>query len=168
MGTTTSSRASIDKAVSFLSRASEPEDPAARAANIRALRRAFEEKQAAKERKMEKVEMKRRDTAEMKRMKKEDERRRKSEASEEKSRLRKSTSTNMTKQTQTPMFDEKVAGKEYSRQSPVHRLSLPILGGESGAAAESRTKTDVSKTKAARGVWVRFRAWSKTRMLSCY
>lgn len=156
----------MDRAVSFLSRTSnvEPEDPAARAANIRALRRAFEEKEAAKERKLEKVEMKRRDTVELKRQKKEEKQRRKSSVSD-KSRGRRSTNT---LPDGSPLSEKAVAGTEYSRYKPVHQLSLPIQGGQGGESTETRVKTDVSKTKAAKGVWMRFRAWSKTRMLSCY
>lgn len=115
--------------------------------------------------------MKRRDTAETKRSKKEERQRRKSEAYDEKSRLsveekvRRHKSTS--KVTQNAELSEKMAGTEYSRHTPVPDLSLPILGGQ-GGSAEFKVKTDVSKTKVAKGHWVRFRAWSKTRMLSCY
>ncbi|KAL1304550.1 hypothetical protein AAFC00_003528 [Neodothiora populina] len=173
LSTTPSSRTSIDRAVGFLSRSPEPEDPAARAANIRALRRAFEEKEAAKARKLEKLEMKRRDTAEMKRSRKEDRDRRRSEADDRthhqssfEDKVNRRRSTNAV--AEASPLDEKMAGTEYSRHSPVPTLSLPIQGGQGGAASETRVHTEVSKTKAAKSHWVRFRAWSKTRMLSCY
>lgn len=164
LGTTASSRNSIDRAVSFLSRTSEPEDPSSRAANIRALRRAFEEKEAAKERKLEKAEMKRRDTFETKRQKQEEQQRRKSEVSD---RLRNRRSANSTPDDND--MNEKVIGTEYSRHAPKHDLGLPITGGENGVEdSETRVKTEVSKTKAAKGVVVRFRAWVRTRLLNCY
>lgn len=162
---TGSSRTSIDRAVSFLSRTSvsEPEDPTARADKIKALRRAFDEKEAAKERKLEKLETKRRDTLEMRRAKRDEKHRWRSDAEP---RRRKSTRS-MNTPDDTPDMDEKVAGPEYSRHSPVHRLSLPVQGSESGEA-DIKIHKEVSKTKAAKGVWVRFNAWRKTRMLSCY
>ena len=174
LGTSASSRTSFDRAVGFLSRTSEPEEPSARAANIRAARRAFEEREAAKERKMEKTQMKRRDTADMKQARKDEFQRRRSEASDDRVHRRRSTNTHSTTTTTTPPreitepSEKAVAGTEYSRHSPVNRLSLPVQGLESGASTETRVKTEVSKTKAAKGVWVRFCAWSKTRMLSCY
>lgn len=143
-----SSRTSFDRAVSLFSRTtSEPEDPAARAANIRALRRAFEEKEAAKERKLEKMEMKKRDRASTK------------------------GSGNTTHRRSEDMmnYSEKMAGTEYSRHNSTPDISLPIQGRQSGGAGEEyRVKTEVSKTKQAKGFWVRFQAWTKTRLLSCY
>lgn len=163
LGTTTSSRTSFDKAFTRSVRNAEPEDPATRAANIRALRRAFEEKQAAKERKYEKEELKRRDTEETKRAKKEDWQRRKSETIE-RIRHRRSTSGSLS----LGGFNEKAASDQAR---PNHRqtlsLSLPIQG-VLDEESELRAKTEMSKTKAAKSVWVRFRAWSRTRMLNCY
>lgn len=158
--TSPSSRTSFDKAFSFLSRSTElQEDPAARAASIRAARRAFEEKEAAKDRKLAKEQIKRRDTEEKQRAKKEDKQRRKSETSDRHRRSR-SDSGN------TAIINEKVPGKEYSNFAPVHNLSLPVHG-QHVPAAPTRANADLSKTKVAKGGWMRFMAWTRTRLLSC-
>lgn len=162
--TSPSSRTSFDKAVSFLSRASEQQEegPASRAASIRAARRAFEEKEAAKDRKLAKEQSKRRDTEEKQRAKKEDKQRRKSEASD-RTRHRRSRSDSGN----AAVINEKMPGKEYSDFAPVHNRSLPVQGDFTAPPAPTRANTDLSKTKVAKGGWMRFMAWTRTRLLSC-
>ncbi|GAB7353933.1 hypothetical protein MBLNU459_g4540t1 [Dothideomycetes sp. NU459] len=154
--TSPSSRTSFDKAISLFSRTSEQqEDAAARAASIRAARRAFEEREAAKERKLEQEQVKR--------AKREEKQRRKSEAYEGARHCRsRSDSGNAT------LIIDEMSSKEYSNFAPVHTSSLPVQGEHGGIAAPpARANTDLSKTKVAKGGWMRFMAWTRTRLLSC-
>lgn len=154
--TTPSARTSIDKAFSFITRTSEPEDAASRAAAIRAARKAFEEKEAAKEQKYEKEEMKRRASV----LKKEERKWRKSEAP------RLSMTSNGSN---SIVVDEEkaVAGTDYASQAPAHDRSLPIQGEHSGAPTVPVSPPTPSKTKQAKGGWNRFLAWTRTRLLDC-
>ena len=153
--TTPSARTSIDKAFSFITRTSEPEDAASRAAAIRAARRAFEEKEAAKDRKYEKEEVKRRASV----IKKE-------ERTWRKPNPRASITSNGSN---SIVVDEKaVAGADYATQTPAHDLSLPIQGDYSGAALTvPHSPPSPSKTKQAKGGWNRVLAWTRTRLLDC-
>jgi hypothetical protein len=154
--TTPSARTSIDKAFSFITRTSEPEDAASRAAAIRAARRAFEEKEAAKDRKYEKEEVKRRASV----IKKEERKWRKTDP-------RESMTSNGSN---SIVVDEEkaVAGTDYATQIPTHDLSLPILGDHSGAAPTvPLSPPSPSKTKQAKGGWNRVLAWTRTRLLDC-
>ena len=139
---TPSARTSIDKAFSFITRTSEPEDAASRAAAIRAARRAFEEKEAAKDRKYEKEEVKRRASV----IKKEERKWRKTDP-------RASMTSNGSN---SIVVDEKaVAGTDYATQTPAHDLSLPIQGDHSGAAPiVPLSPPSPSKTKQAKGGWL--------------
>jgi len=152
---TPSARTSIDKAFSFITRTSEPEDAASRAAAIRAARRAFEEKEAAKDRKYEKEEVKRRASV----IKKEERKWRKTDP-------RASMTSNGSN---SIVVDEKaVAGADYATQTPAHDLSLPIQGDYSGAAPTvPLSPPSPSKTKQAKGGWNRILAWTRTRLLDC-
>lgn len=154
--TSPSARTSIDKAFSFITRTSEPEDAASRAAAIRAARRAFEEKEAAKDRKYEKEEVKRRASV----IKKEERKWRKSDP-------RASMTSNGSN---SIVVDEEkaVAGTDYATQTPAHDLSLPIQGDHSGAAPTvPLSPPPPSKTKQAKGGWNHFLAWTRTRLLNC-
>jgi hypothetical protein len=153
--TTPSARTSIDKAFSFITRTSEPEDAASRAAAIRAARRAFEEKEAAKDRKYEKEEVKRRASVIKK---------------EERTWRKPNPRTSMTSNgSNSIVVDEKaVAGADYATQTPAHDLSLPIQGDYSGAALTvPHSPPSPSKTKQAKGGWNRVLAWTRTRLLDC-
>ncbi|KAI5208749.1 hypothetical protein AUEXF2481DRAFT_6459 [Aureobasidium subglaciale EXF-2481] len=153
---TPSARTSIDKAFSFITRTSEPEDAASRAAAIRAARRAFEEKEAAKDRKYEKEDVKRRASV----IKKEERKWRKSDP-------RASMTSNGSN---SIVVDEEkaVAGTDYATQTPAHDLSLPIQGDQSGAAPTVPISPPApSKTKQAKGGWNRMLAWTRTRLLNC-
>lgn len=95
LANTPSSRTSIDKAFSMVSRRSNP-DPLTRDERIRAERRKFEAKEANKDRKMDNQAFKRHESDMAKDYKKQERQRRKSEASE-RSRVHKSNSRKMTK-----------------------------------------------------------------------
>ncbi|KAG9879203.1 hypothetical protein KCU94_g21207, partial [Aureobasidium melanogenum] len=133
-----------------------PEDAASRAAAIRAARKAFEEKEAAKDRKYEKEEVKRRASV----IKKEERKWRKADP-------RSSMTSNGSN---SIVVDEEkaVAGADYATQTPAHDLSLPIQGDFSGAAPTvPLSPPSPSKTKQAKGGWNRFLAWTRTRLLNC-
>lgn len=154
--TSPSGRTSIDKAFSFLSRTSvDHDEPVSRAAAIRAARKAFEEKEAAKELKYEQEEIKRKESV----LKKEQRQRRKSEAPNRLSAASNASNNNS--------IDEKVVGAEYESHFPAHDLSLPIQGKESIAAPTSSSAPQPSKTKVAKGGWNRVLAWTRTRLLNC-
>ncbi|KAG9724861.1 hypothetical protein KCU73_g13317, partial [Aureobasidium melanogenum] len=157
---TPSARTSIDKAFSFITRTSEPEDAASRAAAIRAARKAFEEKEAAKDLKYEKEEVKRRASV----IKKEERKWRKTDPRAS------MTSNGSNSIVVDEVVDEEkaVAGADYATQTPAHDLSLPIQGDYSGAAPTvPLSPPSPSKTKQAKGGWNRFLAWTRTRLLNC-
>lgn len=157
--TTPSARTSIDKAFSFITRTSEPEDAASRAAAIRAARRAFDEKEAAKELKYEQEEVKRRASVLKKEEKKEERKRRKSEVPR----------MSITSNGSNDLIDEEkaVGSTSYACQPRTHSLSLPIQGETSGAPLVPLSPPMPSKTKQARGGWNHFLAWTRTRLLNC-
>ena len=152
---TQSSRTSLDRAMSFVSRRSDP-DPAGRDERIRAARRKFEEKEASKDRKVETIAFKRRESELAKSAKKQERQRRKSEASE-KPRLTKSKSKK-----ELGRRSSELKGRRYDENKIT---ALPTHGLEPGKSeGPARTQTTSS---ASRGGWSRFSAWFQTRMLSC-
>lgn len=61
-----------------------------------------------------------------------------------------------------------VAGAEYESYAPAHEFSMPIQGRKAGGSEEGKVgRMDVTKTKKAKGRWVRFLAWLRTRFLRC-
>ncbi|KAK4947971.1 hypothetical protein LTR66_014146 [Elasticomyces elasticus] len=153
-----SSRISHDKPFSFLSRGSDLDDPATRAAQIGAARRAFEEKEAAKERKAEKEELRRRDQEERKQARYEERALRKSETSERsRSKARKGKTSSMGGRSTITVESEKVGGREYADIAATHDRSLPVPG-VAGGRAEQRVRTELSKKKAVKSRWTT--SWS--------
>ena len=160
-----STRTSIDKAFSFVSRKSDP-DPQARDERIRAARRKFEEKEAHKDRKWQRDQIKRRETDESKREQRQERQRRKSEASE-RTRTSKSNHSSPRKKERDEQADnEKFQSRSYDEHRPAHAMSLPRQGREAGAS-EKKYRVAERKPRAAQSGWVRFSAWFHTRLLSC-
>ncbi|KAL9077865.1 MAG: hypothetical protein Q9157_003221 [Trypethelium eluteriae] len=185
-----SSRASLDKAFSFMRGSKDPDVPldsaASRAAEIHAARIAYHEKQEAKERKLlskaQKAEQKQREYLLQKRQKEEKHRQkgdikertrseRPSTASEDRTNAkpprRKSEVTPSTSQTNV------LEGKAYAEINPVHSRSLPIKGTTASEATGTGQRTGEKMTmdqgaqgrKSAKGTWWRFMTWLRTRLL---
>lgn len=168
--TSPSSRTSIDKAFSFVSRKSDP-DPETRDDRIRAARRKFEEKEASKSRRSERDALKRRETDDARSVKKQERQRRKSEASEQirvsKSRENDSARSSPRKGKKDEQTDEeKFHSRGYDEYRPANRMSLPRQGHQAGAS-EKTQRAQERKSGGAQSGWVRFSAWLQTRLLSC-
>lgn len=150
-----SSRTSLDRTISFVSRWSDP-DPQTRDERIRAARRKFEEKEASKDRKLENQAFKRRESELAKSAKKQERQRRKSEASD-KPRIPKSKS-NRGAETKS----NELQARRYDESKIT---ALPTHGLEPGKS-EGPARTPDSSSASQSG-WSRFSAWFQTRMLSC-
>ncbi|KAF2268283.1 hypothetical protein CC78DRAFT_576291 [Lojkania enalia] len=160
--TSPSSRTSFDKAFGFIRGGRDsPVDPASRAASIRAARQAFNEKEGARERKIEEAASKKAEKDIQKQYKKEERQRRKSDAQEIKEQKRaRSISDSNEKSTPRPS----IGGRQYSDHRQPHSSTLPT---HAAINAEKRTNTapHVTKSRAAKGRWLRFVTWFKTRLL---
>ncbi|RMZ67385.1 D-lactate dehydrogenase [Pyrenophora seminiperda CCB06] len=163
--TSPSSRTSFDQTYRFIRGGRDsPVDPASRAASIRAARAKFEEEQRAKERKYEKVAHKQQERDYRKQLKKEDLQRRKSETIDR---------TEMTRaRTISDDFQEKaprpsVGGRQYSDHREAHSHSLPklVTTVDPEKANPFGATPKVTKSRAAKGRWLRFVTWLKTRLL---
>ena len=148
--TSPSSRTSFDKAFGFIrGPRDEAVDPASRAASIRAARMAFQEKEQAKERKYGKESLKQAEKNVRKQHKRHesDARRSVSDANEAMATPRPS-----------------IGGRQYSDHRQAHTRTLPkhvvSVDGEKYNAVPQ-----VTKSRAAKGRWLRFLAWLKTRLL---
>ena len=169
--TSPSSRTSIDKAFSFVSRRSE--ETTTRDERIRAARQKFEEKEANKDRRLEREALKRRETDEAKSSNEQARQIRKSEASE-RARVTKPNRKGVLKASpkKTPRpdeFDEKLASRSYDQYRPSHDASLPRQGQEAGMSEKTTHAQDrkACKTATPQSGWIRFSAWFQTRMLDC-
>jgi len=167
--TSPSSRTSFDRAISYVSRRSDPE-PETRDERIRVARRRFEEKEANKDRRLQKGALKRRATEEAKNAKKQERQARKSEASE---RARPSESSEMIrssadrwKKTTPHAQSEKFRSRSYEEYRPANVASLPRKGREAGAS-EKVPRSEERRSMGAQSNWVRFSAWFQTRLLGC-
>ena len=162
-----SSRTSLDKtAFSFVPRRSDP-DPATRDERIRAARRKFEEKEADKDRKMEKEALKRRDTEEAKSAKKQERQRRKSEASQsERAKIskpnRKGSEDQKSKRDKNreKQADE-MRSRSYNEYSIGHITALPSHKREPGIS-EKTSQRQQNSSEPTESAWARF-----IRVLSC-
>jgi hypothetical protein len=168
--TSPSSRTSFDQTYRFIRGGRDsPVDPASRAASIRAARQKFEEEQRAKERKYEKVAHKQQERDYRKQQKKEDHQRRKSETLDRSEINRTRTVSTDYEKTPRPSLGGRpsVGGRQYSDHREAHSNSLPKLvttvDPEKAAAFSSTPK--VTKSRAAKGTWLRFVTWLKTRLL---
>lgn len=157
-----SSRPSLDKAFSLVSRRSDTE-PQSRDELIRAARLKFEEKEASKLRKDEK---------------RRERQRQKSDVAEYsphttttdgavEKRRRKSSLT----ATAGAVRDDnaKFRAKSYEEYQPAHATTLPRYGDAPGESEKRQMQHAVQakRTVSRDGTWMRFSTWFQTRMLSC-
>ena len=184
-----SSRASLDKAFSFMRGSKDPEvapDPAgSRAASIHAARIAYNKKQEAKERKLlsktQKVEQREREHSLQRRLR--EEKQRQKNNANERARLEKPHTapddrTNGKHGRKTSEINPTISqahlleGKEYAELGPVNNLNLPVAGttvSEAGIHQTTREKLPMEQAtlgrKSAKGRWWRFMTWLRTRLL---
>ncbi|PSN71698.1 hypothetical protein BS50DRAFT_484384 [Corynespora cassiicola Philippines] len=158
-----STRTSFDKAFGFIRAGRDsPIDPASRAASIRAARQAFNEKEEAKERKHDKEAHRQAERDNRKQYKKEERQRRKSETLDRKDHKRSRSVSDSNNEKATPR--PSIGGRQYSDHRQAHTSTLPnhVVSVETekhGAAPK------VTKSRAAKGRWLRFVTWFKTRLL---
>jgi hypothetical protein len=164
--TSPSSRTSFDKTFNFIRGGGgreSPADAASRAASIRAARQAFAEKEEAKERKYTKEAIKQEERIQKKQYKHEEHQRRKSEVSERKDHQRsRSVSDSNEKTLSTPR--PSLGGRQYSDHRQAHTRSLPAHV-RAVDTEKSTVKPKVTKSRAAKGRWLRVVTWFKTRLL---
>ncbi|EOA91361.1 hypothetical protein ACJQWK_03564 [Exserohilum turcicum] len=168
--TSPSSRTSFDQTYRFIRGGRDsPVDPASRAASIRAARQKFEQEQRAKELKYEKEAHKQQEREHRKQLKKEDVQRRKSEHADrnDMSRTRTGSDGEKTPRPSAVGGRPSVGGRQYSDYREAHSHSLPkfvaTVDPEKAAAACAAPK--VTKSRAAKGTWLRFVTWLRTRLL---
>lgn len=160
--TSPSSRTSFDKAFGFIRPGRDsPIDVQSRAASIRAARQAFEQKEAEKERKHDREVHKQAERETKKQYKKDERERRKSESVEKKRTRSISDSTNHERPSRPS-----VGGRQYSDLREAHTSTLPnhvslVDPEKSGYAPTPK----VTKSRQAKGRWLRFLIWFKTRFL---
>lgn len=156
---TPTSRASLDRAFTFIRGEQEPLDPLAKAATIHAARQAFEERQEAKDRKWEKLERKAAERAERQAEKKDERARRKSECADRK------RSSNVA----VAGYNELQLDSESRRR----RHSLPKLRSSSAPTSakqvhfkstETMAPTKKSAKHTAKTNYARFGLWFKTHL----
>jgi len=173
-----SARTSIDKAFSFVSRKSELE-PQSRDDRIREARRKFEEKEADKARKAEREAFKRRESDRTKSDRHEERQARRSEASD---RIG-ITSGNASRRTsivgaalqkkqhkrndKRDSITEKFDARAYENYAESNEASLPVRGRKAGASEKTPATVQEYRPKPAKGSWVKFETWVRTRVSSC-
>jgi hypothetical protein len=138
-------------------------DPASRAASIRAARQAFLEKEEAKERKHDREASKQAERDHRKQFKKEERYRRKSEGHETSytARSRSVSGSNNEKSTPRPS----IGGRQFSDHRLSHSTTMPAFDQSVDNEKASTTYPEVTRTRAAKGRWLRFVAWFRTRIL---
>ncbi|KAF3032669.1 hypothetical protein E8E12_004488 [Didymella heteroderae] len=160
--TSPSSRTSFDQGLRFIRGGRDsPIDAASRAASIRAARAKFEEEELAKERRYEKELSKQAERDHRRQAKKEEHQRRKSEATD-RVEYKRSRSISDTQNEKQPR--PSVGGRQYSDHRAAHVNSLPkhvstVDLEKAGVTPEVTTK------RAAKGRWLSFITWFKTRLL---
>jgi hypothetical protein len=154
--TSPSSRTSFDKAFGFIRGGRDsPVDAASRAASIRAAREAFQEKEAAKERKHDMEIYKQAE----KQYKKTEHKQRKAEEMQEKKRARSISDIN--EKASRPS----IGGRQYSDHRHAHSSTLPKPVPTVHYEKRGAGGPKVTKSREAKGWWLRFVTWLKTRML---
>ena len=158
--TSPSSRTSFDKTFNFIRGGRDsPADAQSRAASIRAARQAFNEKEEAKERRYASEAIKQEERNQRKQYRQEEHQRRKSETHERKLHTRsRSVSDPNEKTLGTPR--PSVGTRQYSDHRPAHTRLMPAIDSEKTVA-----QPKVTKSRAAKGRWMRFVTWFKTRLL---
>lgn len=160
--TSPSSRTSFDQGLRFIRGGRDsPIDAASRAASIRAARAKFEEEEAAKERRYEKEAHKQAEREYRKQAKKDDHERRKSEATD-RAEYKRSRSISDTHNEKAPR--PSVGGRQYSDHREAHIHSLPKHVNTVDLEKADFTP-EVTTKRAAKGRWLSFVTWFKTRLL---
>lgn len=162
--TSPSSRTSFDHAARFIRGGGRdsPIDAASRAASIRAAREKFEADQRIKEAKYEKEASKQAEREYRKKQRKEEHQSRKSEVNDRTTHNR-SRSVSDAQNEKAPR--PSVGGRQYSDHRQVHSNSLPKYVATVDVEKTSGAAPQVTKTRAAKGTWLRFITWFKTRLL---
>jgi hypothetical protein len=161
--TSPSSRTSFDHATRFIRGGRETSiDPASRAASIRAAREKFEADQRIKEAKYEKEASKLAEREYRKQQKKEEHHTRKSEA-HDRNDYNRSRSVSDAQNEKAPR--PSVGGRQYSDHRQAHSNSLPKHVATVDIEKQSGAAPQVTKSRAAKGRWLRFVTWLKTRFL---
>ena len=158
--TTPSSRTSLDKAFSFVSRKSDLE-PQSRDERIRAARRKFEEKEAGKSRKAEKGSVKRQQNDRSKKIVRKEERRPDRPPTSDHNKK-----AGHRERAKRDSMNEKLATRPYEEYRESNEASLPIQGRAAGSS-EKTPRTQEYRAKPAQGGFKKFEAWFRTRMLTC-
>ncbi|KAJ4308826.1 hypothetical protein N0V94_009193 [Neodidymelliopsis sp. IMI 364377] len=160
--TSPSSRTSFDQGLRFIRGGRDsPIDAASRAASIRAARAKFEEEEQAKERRYEKEANKQAERDYRKQVKKDENQRRKSEATD-RADYKRSRSVSDTHNEKTPR--PSVGGRQYSDHREAHVNSLPKHVSTVDLEKADVTP-EVTTKRAAKGRWLSFITWFKTRLL---
>ena len=160
--TSPSSRTSLDQGLRFIRGGRDsPIDAASRAASIRAARAKFEEEELAKERRYEKEANKQAERDYRKQAKRDEQQRRRSEATD-RAEYKRSRSVSDSHNEKAPR--PSVGGRQYSDHREAHINSLPkhvstVDLEKAGVTPEVTTK------RAAKGRWLSFITWFKTRLL---
>lgn len=160
--TSPSSRTSFDQGLRFIRGGRDsPIDAASRAASIRAARAKFEEEEMAKERRYEKEANKQAERDYRKQAKRDETQRRKSEVTD-RPEYKRSRSISDSQNEKAPR--PSVGGRQYSDHREAHVNSLPkhvstVDLEKAGVTPEVTTK------RAAKGRWLSFITWLKTRLL---
>ncbi|KAL5384995.1 hypothetical protein DPSP01_005095 [Paraphaeosphaeria sporulosa] len=160
--TSPSSRTSFDKAFGFIRPGRDsPIDAQSRAASIRAARQAFEEKEAAKERKYDRDVHKKVERETKKQYKRDEYERRKSESNDKKRSRSVSDATSYERASRPS-----VGARQYSDHREAHTSTLPNLVPLADPEKSGYAPTPkVTKSRQAKGRWLRFLIWFKTRFL---
>lgn len=160
--TSPSSRTSFDQGLRFIRGGRDsPIDAASRAASIRAARAKFEEEELAKERRYEKEAHKQAERDYRRQAKKEEQIRRKSEATD-RVEYRRSRSVSDSNNEKAPR--PSVGGRQYSDYRESHINSLPKHVSTVDLEKADITP-EVTTKRAAKGRWLSFITWFKTRLL---
>lgn len=161
--TSPSSRTSFDHVAHFIRGGRDsPIDAASRAASIRAERQKFQEKEMLKERKYEQEAHKQAERNLRKQLKKDEHQRRQSETLD-RSEFTRSRSISDAQNEKTPR--PSVGGRQYSDHRQAHYNSLPNVVTTLDVEKLSGVAPKVTKSRAAKGRWLRFITWLKTRLL---
>jgi len=161
--TSPSSRTSFDHATRFIRGGRDsPIDAASRAASIRAAREKFESDQRVKEAKYEKEAYKAAEREYRRQQKRDELQTRRSEA-HDRTDYNRSRSVSDAHNEKTPR--PSVGGRQYSDHREVHSQSLPKHVTTVDVEKQSGAAPQVTKSRAAKGRWLRFITWFKTRLL---
>ncbi|TLD38582.1 hypothetical protein E2P81_ATG01125 [Venturia nashicola] len=151
---TPSSRTSMDKTVNFLRPGKHEDDPASRAASIRAARIAYNEKEEAKALRAEKEVMRQLERE----RKKHNKPRRMSDTMDKDARSRSNSGNEK----------QEFVTKAYNDYNPAHSRSLPALVSTANSGGRTRAYTkssNRSSRRSAKSSWQGFLAWFRTRLL---